>query len=103
MAPPGQAAAWSSSCPFAIILGDLLFPDPDADEAPAEEDPGVPGELKVGDKIVTTGGIYGQITRVNDKSVQVQVADRVRIEIVARGGRRLPGAGSGRAGIGAGR
>jgi preprotein translocase subunit YajC len=37
--------------------------------------------LKVGDKIVTTGGIYGQITRVNDKSVQVQVADKVRIEI----------------------
>jgi preprotein translocase subunit YajC len=37
--------------------------------------------LKVGDKIVTTGGIYGVITRVNDSSVQVQVADKVRIEI----------------------
>jgi preprotein translocase subunit YajC len=37
--------------------------------------------LKAGDKIVTTGGIYGQITRVNDKSVQLQVADKVRIEI----------------------
>ena len=37
--------------------------------------------LKVGDKIVTTGGIYGQITSVNDKSVQVQIADKVRIEI----------------------
>ena len=37
--------------------------------------------LKVGDKIVTTGGIYGQITRVNDKSVQVQIADKVRIEV----------------------
>src|SRR5262245_33906827 len=39
--------------------------------------------LKVGDKIVTTGGIYGLITRIGDKSVQVQVADnpKVRIEI----------------------
>jgi preprotein translocase subunit YajC len=37
--------------------------------------------LKVGDKIVTTGGIFGQITRVNDKSVQVQIADKVRIEM----------------------
>jgi preprotein translocase subunit YajC len=36
--------------------------------------------LKVGDKVVTTSGIYGQVTRVNEKSVQVQVADRVRIE-----------------------
>src|SRR4029453_15393686 len=37
--------------------------------------------LKVGDKVVTTGGIYGQITPVNDKSVQIQIADKVRIEI----------------------
>ena len=39
--------------------------------------------LKVGDKIVTTSGIYGLITRVNDtsNSVQLQIADKVRIEI----------------------
>jgi preprotein translocase subunit YajC len=37
--------------------------------------------LKVGDKVVTTGGIYGQITRVSDKSVQLQIADKVRIEV----------------------
>jgi preprotein translocase subunit YajC len=36
--------------------------------------------LKVGDKVITTSGIYGQVTRVSEKSVQVQVADRVRIE-----------------------
>jgi preprotein translocase subunit YajC len=37
--------------------------------------------LKVGDKIVTTSGIYGQITKLNEKSVQVQIADKVRIEV----------------------
>jgi preprotein translocase subunit YajC len=37
--------------------------------------------LKAGDKIVTTSGIYGQITKVNDKSVQLQIADKVRIEL----------------------
>jgi preprotein translocase subunit YajC len=37
--------------------------------------------LKVGDKVVLTSGIYGQITRINDKSVQVQIADKVRIEV----------------------
>jgi preprotein translocase subunit YajC len=37
--------------------------------------------LKVGDKVVTTGGIYGLITKVNEKSVQLQIADKVRIEI----------------------
>jgi preprotein translocase subunit YajC len=39
------------------------------------------GALKVGDKVVTTGGIYGQITRLSDGSVQLQIADKVRIEI----------------------
>jgi preprotein translocase subunit YajC len=37
--------------------------------------------LKVGDRIVTTGGIYGQITKLSDRSVQLQVADKVRIEV----------------------
>ena len=37
--------------------------------------------LKVDDKVVTTGGIHGQITRVGDNTVQLQIADRVRIEI----------------------
>ena len=37
--------------------------------------------LKVGDRVVTTSGIYGQITKLNEKSVQVQIADKVRIEV----------------------
>ena len=37
--------------------------------------------LKAGDRVVTTGGIYGQVTKVNDQSVQLQVANNVRIEV----------------------
>jgi preprotein translocase subunit YajC len=37
--------------------------------------------LKVGDKVITTSGIFGQITRLSEKSVQVQIADKVRIEV----------------------
>jgi preprotein translocase subunit YajC len=37
--------------------------------------------LKVNDRVVTTGGIYGQITRLSDQTVQLQVADKVRIEV----------------------
>ena len=37
--------------------------------------------LKVNDKVVTSGGLYGTITRLNDKSLQVQVADKVRVEM----------------------
>jgi preprotein translocase subunit YajC len=37
--------------------------------------------LKVGDRVITTSGIYGQITKLTDASVQLQIADRVRIEV----------------------
>ena len=39
--------------------------------------------LKVGDKVVTTGGIFGQVTEVREKeaAVQLQIADRVRIRV----------------------
>ena len=44
--------------------------------------------LKPGDRVVTTGGIYGQITKVTDQVVQLQIAQNVRIDIakVAIGG-----------------
>ena len=37
--------------------------------------------LKVNDRIITTSGIYGQITRLGEQSVQVQIADKVRVEV----------------------
>ena len=37
--------------------------------------------LKVGDKVVTTGGLYGSVTRLDDQSVQLQVAQNVRVEV----------------------
>ena len=37
--------------------------------------------LKVNDKVITTGGIYGQITRVGEQTVQLQIADKLRIEV----------------------
>lgn len=37
--------------------------------------------LKPGDRVVTTGGIYGQITKITDQVVQLQIAQNVRIDI----------------------
>ncbi|MBW8894857.1 MAG: preprotein translocase subunit YajC [Acidobacteria bacterium] len=81
MSGSGQPGGLISFLPFAIILGIfyvlILMPMQRRQKKVQE----FQEALKVGDKIVTTGGIYGQITRVNDKSVQLQVADKVRIEI----------------------
>jgi preprotein translocase subunit YajC len=37
--------------------------------------------LKVGDRVVTSGGIYGSITKLNEQSVQLQIAQNVRVDI----------------------
>jgi preprotein translocase subunit YajC len=37
--------------------------------------------LKVGDRVITTSGIYGQVTKLDEKSLQLQIADKVRIEV----------------------
>ena len=37
--------------------------------------------LQKGDKIITTGGIYGRITDVKDATVTVEIADKVLVKI----------------------
>ena len=37
--------------------------------------------LKENDRIITTSGIYGQIAKINGDKVQLQVADKVRIDV----------------------
>src|SRR3954462_12894752 len=75
--PPG----WLQFLPFAIILGIfyilILLPKKRRQKKIQE----FQESLKVGDRVVTTSGLYGQITKLNEKSVQVQVADKVRLEI----------------------
>jgi preprotein translocase subunit YajC len=67
--------------PFALILGIFYFMILLPMKNRQKKVTAFQDALKVGDKVVTTSGIYGQITRVNEKSVQVQIADKVRIEV----------------------
>ncbi len=75
---PGQL---TSVLPFALILGIFYFLILMPMQRRQKKVQEFQDSLKAGDKIVTTGGIYGLITKVNDKSVQVQIADKVRIEM----------------------
>jgi preprotein translocase subunit YajC len=37
--------------------------------------------LKVSDKVITTSGIWGQIMKLDEQSVQLQVANNVQIKV----------------------
>ena len=81
MSGASQPGGLVSFLPFAIILGIfyvmILMPMQKRQKKVKE----FQSALKVGDRVITTSGIYGQITKLNEKSVQVQIADKVRIEI----------------------
>jgi preprotein translocase subunit YajC len=82
MALPGNSAAFLQTfAPFAIILGIFYFLILLPMKRRQKKIEAFQSNLAVGDKIVTTGGIYGRITRVNDATIQVEIADRVRIEM----------------------
>ena len=81
MASPGQQPGWLQFLPFAMILAIFYFLILAPMKRRQKKIQDFQEALKVGDKIVTTGGIYGEITRIKDRTVQVQVANNVRIEI----------------------
>ena len=83
MATPGQGApsAWVQLMPFVLVLAIFYFVILMPMKKRQQKVQSFLAALKVGDRIVTSGGIYGSITRLNDQSVQVQIANNVRIEI----------------------
>jgi len=77
----GQPGTLVSFLPFLMILAIfyfLILLPMKRRQAKVQE---FQANLKTGDKVVTTSGIYGQITRLGDKSLQLQIADKVRIEV----------------------
>ncbi len=67
--------------PFVLILGIFYFIILLPTKRKQQKVKEFLDNLKVNDRIITTSGIYGQITRLSDQSVQLQIADKIRIEV----------------------
>jgi preprotein translocase subunit YajC len=81
-APPRPGTSvWVQFIPFAMIIAIFYFIILLPMKRRQRKVQQFQDSLKAGDRVVTTGGIYGQITKVNDRSVQLQVADKVKIEV----------------------
>jgi preprotein translocase subunit YajC len=87
-APAGGSAGWVQFVPFVLVIAIFYFIILLPMQRKQKKVQEFQQALKVGDKIITTSGIYGQITKVSEEAVQVQVADKVKIDIarVAIGG-----------------
>jgi len=38
-------------------------------------------ELKTGDKVITTGGMYGTIVALDGEAIQLRIADQVKVKV----------------------
>jgi preprotein translocase subunit YajC len=79
--PEGGGSPWLQLVPFALVLGIFYFIILLPMKRKQQKVDAFLGGLKVGDRVITTGGIYGQVTRLGEQSVQLQIADKIKIEV----------------------
>ena len=81
MATADGQSPWMSFIPFALVLGIFYFVILLPMKRKQQKVDQFLSALKVGDRVVTSGGIYGSITEISDQGVQLQIADKVRVRI----------------------
>lgn len=80
-ASPQGGSTWAQFVPFVIVVGIFYFVILLPMQRKQKKVQEFQQALKVGDRVVTTGGIFGQITKVSDDAIQLQIADKVKIDI----------------------
>ncbi|GAB6125396.1 preprotein translocase subunit YajC [Humidesulfovibrio idahonensis] len=63
---------------FAIFYFLLIRPQ----QKKAKQHKEMISNLKIGDRIVTNGGLYGNIVRMTDMTLIVEIADKVQVEML---------------------
>jgi len=83
MAAPAQGApsALVQLMPFALVLAIFYFIILLPMKRRQQKVAAFLDSLKEGDKVVTSGGIYGTITKIGDQALKLEIAERVRIDV----------------------
>ncbi|HSE98476.1 MAG TPA: preprotein translocase subunit YajC [Blastocatellia bacterium] len=67
---------------FAIFYLLVIRPQQRRQRLAQQERNAMLSALKHGDKVVTSGGIYGTIVAVRDETVTMRIADKVNVEVL---------------------
>lgn len=83
-APDGGAGGFSAFVPLILMFVIFYFLLIRPQQKKTKEHRAMIESLKKGDRIITSGGLHGLITGVNDQTLTVEIAYKVRVK-VARG------------------
>jgi preprotein translocase subunit YajC len=80
-ATEGGAAGFASFIPLVLMFVIFYFLLIRPQQKRSKEHRNLLSNLKKGDKIVTSGGLHGRITGLEETTLTVEIADKVRVKI----------------------
>jgi len=80
-APEGGAAGFASFIPLILMFVIFYFLLIRPQQKRNKEHRGMIANSKKGDRIVTSGGLHGRVTGLDETILTVEIADKVRVKI----------------------
>ena len=80
-APEGGVAGFASFIPLVLMFVIFYFLLIRPQQKRSKEHRALIANLKKGDRIVTTGGLHGRVTGLDETTLTVEIADKVRVKI----------------------
>ena len=77
----GQAGGLAGFLPIIILFAIFYFLLIRPQQKKAKEHRNMIGNLKKGTRIITSGGIYGTIISIDDTTIGLEIAEKVKIKI----------------------
>ncbi len=72
---------WMTILPLLLMFGIFYVLLIRPQQKKAKEHRAFLDNLKRGDKVVTAGGLYGEITGMTDQTVTLEIADKIRVKV----------------------
>lgn len=77
----GGSGGFASFVPLILMFVIFYFLLIRPQQKKAKEHQRMIGELRKGDRIITNGGMYGRITGLDENTLAVEIADKVRVKV----------------------
>jgi len=77
----GGSGGFASFVPLILMFVIFYFLLIRPQQKKAKEHQRIIGELRKGDRIITNGGLYGRITGLDENTLTVEIAEKVRVKV----------------------
>ena len=76
-----QGSTWMSFLPIILIFVVFYFLLIRPQQKRAKDHRNLLSNIKEGDQVLTSGGIYGKITGIREDKITVEISDKVRVKV----------------------